>query len=151
MELNLHEWGDPGAPPVVCLHGISAHGRRFRKLAEERLAPRFHVLAPDLRGHGKSGHDPPWDIATHLDDVLETVGAGAATWLAHSFGGRLLVELAVRRPALLVYAREFGLARPEQVELYRRLPNLEVVSVPGGHLVYWDAFEETADAIDRFL
>jgi hypothetical protein len=50
-----------------------------------------------------------------------------------------------------VYAREFGLARPEQVELYRRLPNLEVVSVPGGHLVYWDAFEKTADAIDRFL
>jgi lipase len=251
MLLHLHEWGDADAPPLVCLHGISAHGRRFRKLVEERLASRFHVLAPDLRGHGESGHEPPWDIATHLNDVLETVDVGAATWLAHSFGGRLLVELSARKPelieravlldpalqilphvaydfaerarqdatfasveeavearlvdwpttplefleedtrdqlvpspdgslrfrycrsavvtayselctpppppetlrapALLVYAREFGLVRTEQVEVYGRLPNLEVVAVPGGHLVYWDAFEETAGAIDRFL
>ena len=41
MELNLHEWGDPSAPPVVCLHGVSAHGRRFRRLAEESLVDRF--------------------------------------------------------------------------------------------------------------
>ena len=37
MELNLHEWGDSAAPPVVCLHGVNAHGRRFRRLAEERF------------------------------------------------------------------------------------------------------------------
>jgi hypothetical protein len=28
---------------------------------------------------------------------------------------------------------------------------LDVVAVPGGHIVYWDAFEETADAVERFL
>ena len=55
MELNLHAWGDVTAPPVVFLHGLNAHGRRFRRLAEERLADRFHVLAPDLRGHAGSG------------------------------------------------------------------------------------------------
>ena len=69
MELNLHEWGDPSAPPVVCLHGVNAHGRRFRKLAEERLGGRFRVLAPDLRGHGNSGWEPPWTFATHAHDV----------------------------------------------------------------------------------
>ena len=63
MELNLHEWGDPSAPPVVCLHGVNAHGRRFRRLAEERLAGRFRVLAPDLRGHGNSGWEPPWTLS----------------------------------------------------------------------------------------
>ena len=26
-----------------------------------------------------------------------------------------------------------------------------VAEVPGGHMVYWDAYEQTADAIDRFL
>jgi lipase len=73
MRLHVHEWGDPDAPTVVCLHGVSAHGRRFRKLAEERLAYHFRVLAPDLRGHGRSSYEPPWGIATQLADVIETV------------------------------------------------------------------------------
>ena len=83
MRLHVHEWGDAGAPAVVCVHGVSAHGRRFRKLAEERLASSFHVLAPDLRGHGLSEHDPPWDLATHVRDVeetLEELGVEAPAW-----------------------------------------------------------------------
>ncbi len=251
MLLHLHEWGEPSAPPLICLHGISAHARRFRKLVEERLAARFHVLAPDLRGHGRSAHDPPWDIPTHLDDLLETIEVERATWIGHSFGGRLLAELTARRPelveravlldpalqllphvaydfaeraredvtfasveeavaaraadapttprefldedtreqlvpgpgeslrfrycrsavvtaysemctpppapdtfavpTLLVHARQFGLVRPEQLDAYAALPHAEVVGVPGGHIVYWDSFGETADAIDRFL
>ena len=101
MRLHIHEWGEPGAPRVVCLHGVSAHGRRFRRLAEERLARRYHVLAPDLRGHGRSDWEPPWTIATHVADVLETVGAEPAVWIGHSFGGRLVLELAARRPELV--------------------------------------------------
>ena len=107
MRLHVHEWGDPHAPPVVCLHGVSAHGRRFRKLAEERLARHFRVLAPDLRGHGRSGNDPPWDIATHLGDVLESVdGADVdrAIWIGHSFGGRLVLHLAAQAPERLTAA-----------------------------------------------
>ena len=101
MELNLHEWGDPSSPPVICLHGVNAHGRRFRKLAEERLASHFRVLAPDLRGHGGSEWEPPWTIATHVHDLLETLddaGVHAAQWVGHSFGGRLVLELAVLAP-----------------------------------------------------
>src|SRR5438552_17154244 len=104
MELNLHEWGDPGAPPLVCLHGVSAHGRRFRKLAEERLVSHFHVLAPYLRGHGYSDWDPPWTIATHAHDVLETLDAAGvrrAPFVGHSFGGRLILELAALDPERL--------------------------------------------------
>src|SRR5712691_4109042 len=101
MELNLHEWGDPAAPAVVCLHGVNAHGRRFRKLAEERLANRFRVLAPDLRGHGYSDWEPPWTISTHAHDVLETLddaGVRRAAFIGHSFGGRLTLELAALDP-----------------------------------------------------
>jgi pimeloyl-ACP methyl ester carboxylesterase len=57
----------------------------------------------------------------------------------------------LQAPTLLVHALEFGLVRPEQVETYGALPNVEVVAVPGAHIVYWDAYEQTADAIDRFL
>jgi lipase len=256
MELNLHEWGDRSAPVIVCLHGVSGHGRRFRKLAEERLADRFRVLAPDLRGHGFSDREPPWTIATHAHDVLETldaIGVRRATWLGHSFGGRLALEVAalaperverlvlldpaiqilphvgldfaererqdhsfaapeeaieerlaggaatplpfleeemrehlvlqpdgryrfrycqstvvslygelttpppppetLEAPTLLLYANTFGLVRHEQVESYRATlgDRLQIVTVPGGHMVFWDAWEETAGAVIRFL
>jgi lipase len=100
VRLHAHEWGDPDAPPVVCLHGVSGHGGRFRKLAEERLADRFHVVALDLRGHGRSTWDEPWDLGTHTADVLETV-EGPASWIGHSFGGRLVMEITAKRPELV--------------------------------------------------
>ena len=256
MLLQLHEWGEPDAPPVVCLHGLNAHGRRFRKLADERLSRRFRILAPDFRGHGASEWEPPWTIATHTHDVLETLddaGIRSAQWVGHSFGGRLLLELAaftperiermalldpaiqllphvgfdfaekersdrafdspedaieerldsgvptpreyleeenrehlvehpdgrfrfrycqaavvsmygelctpapppetVHVPTLLVHAGDFGLVREDQLETYERALGdlLQVVEVPGGHIVYWDAFEETAGAVEAFL
>ena len=98
MRLHLHEWGDPGAPTLVCLHGIMAHGERYRRLAEDRLAHRFHVVAPDLRGHGRSGYEPPWSLEQHIDDLLESVPEDAQLWVGHSFGGRIVLELAHRRP-----------------------------------------------------
>src|ERR671936_1847372 len=101
MQLHLHEWGDPYAPPVVCLQGVTAHGRFFRRLGEERLARRFRVLAPDLRGHGYSEWDPPWTISTHAHDVLETLDDAhvrRAPFVGHSFGGRLVLELASLDP-----------------------------------------------------
>jgi lipase len=98
--LAVHAWGDEGAPRVVCLHGVTAHGRHFGPLAE-RLADGFRVLAPDLLGHGDSSWDPPWDIGTHVDALLETFGDAPAAWLGHSFGGRLAFEVAAREPSLV--------------------------------------------------
>jgi lipase len=97
--LNAHEWGDPGGAAVVCLHGVTGHGERFRALAT-RLGG-FRVTAFDLRGHGRSPWEAPWDVETHVADLLETatgLGIASAAWVGHSFGGRLVAELAVRRP-----------------------------------------------------
>jgi lipase len=101
MILHTHEWGDPSERPLVCLHGVSAHGERYRKLAVERWAARFRVVAPDLRGHGRSGYEPPWDFETHIADLVDTIdslGIEQADWVGHSFGGRLLLELASAQP-----------------------------------------------------
>jgi lipase len=100
VRLNAHVWGPEDAPAVVCVHGVTAHGQRFRKLAEERLADR-RVIAVDLRGHGHSGWEPPWNLETHVSDLAETAGAHGvrnATWIGFSFGGRLVSELALRDP-----------------------------------------------------
>jgi len=97
VKLHVHEWGDADSPPVVCLHGVTGHGGLFARLAE-RL-PDHRVLAPDLRGHGRSTWEPPWRIETHLDDLLETFADVVSTaWIGHSFGGRLVLELAAREP-----------------------------------------------------
>lgn len=99
MKLALHEWGDAGAPRIVCLHGVRNQGGHFARLAT-RL-PGYQVLAPDLLGHGYSSWEPPWDIATHCDAIVETVGVKAAVLVGHSFGGRLAFELAARAPKLV--------------------------------------------------
>lgn len=99
MRLHEHVWGANSAPPAVCLHGVNAHGLRYRPLAE-RLAARFHVRALDLRGHGRSGWEGPWTIEAHVGDLQETV-TEPSTWVGHSFGGRLVMELAAREPALV--------------------------------------------------
>jgi lipase len=98
VRLHLEEWGSPEAPRIVCLHGVTSHGRHFGKVAEE--LPGFHVLAPDLLGHGSSPYEPPWDLETHMDAIVETVGAQPAVLVGHSFGGRLAFELAARAPKL---------------------------------------------------
>jgi lipase len=96
VKLALHEWGAAEGPRVVCLHGVRNHGRHFAPLAAELEG--FHVLAPDLLGHGSSPWEPPWDIGAHCDAVLETVGDEPTCLVGHSFGGRLALELAARSP-----------------------------------------------------
>lgn len=97
MTLARYEWGDEGLPALVCLHGVTSHGRHFRPLAE-RLSARFHVVALDLRGHGDSIWEPPWNLEQHVADVLEAAPSGTATWLGHSFGGRVAYEVAAAVP-----------------------------------------------------
>lgn len=101
MKLHTRRWGDEGAHSVVCIHGVGQHGGIFEGLAQ-RLAEQGHsVLAVDLRGHGDSGREPPWDTTTHAADVLATLdslGIERATWVGHSFGGRLASALAAAAP-----------------------------------------------------
>ena len=99
MRLACEQWGEPGSPRVVCLHGVTSHGRHFAKLAES--LPGFHVLAPDLLGHGSSPYEPPWSLDAHLDAVVATVGDEPAFLVGHSFGGRIAFELAARAPKLV--------------------------------------------------
>jgi lipase len=99
--LHAKSWGPVGGPAVVCVHGIGQHGGIFAGLAERLAQDGFRVVALDLRGHGESDREPPWDSGTHVADLLETadaLGIERATWIGHSFGGRLLATLADRAP-----------------------------------------------------
>jgi lipase len=101
MMLNTHHWGPVDASRVVCVHGVTQHGRVFEALAQRLVALGKSVLAVDLRGHGASDRRPPWNIDTHVADILETIeaeGVERVTWVGHSFGGRLVADAASRLP-----------------------------------------------------
>ena len=59
QRLRLHyvDWGNAGAPPLVLLHGGRDHCRNWDWVAEE-LRKDWHIIAPDLRGHGDSQWSP---------------------------------------------------------------------------------------------
>lgn len=103
LEINYAE-GPPSGPPLVVLHGGSAcwlYGEPFM----QAMADRWHIYAPDLRGHGTSGHMPGHYLLTdYVDDValfLQRVVREPAVLYGHSLGGEIGVMLAARSPQLL--------------------------------------------------
>jgi lipase len=85
---------------VVCLHGLTGHGERFRRLAEGPLSGR-RVVAPDLLGHGRSTWVPPWGTEFQAAAAVETAGALGiehADWIGFSYGGRVAAALTASMP-----------------------------------------------------
>ncbi|WP_428489211.1 alpha/beta fold hydrolase [Rhodopila sp.] len=89
--LAFEESGDPAAPPVVCVHGMTRNGRDFDALAEA-LAGSRRVICPDLPGRGHSDwlDDPMLYQAQHyvtaLAHLLAWIGRDVA-WVGTSLGG----------------------------------------------------------------
>jgi pimeloyl-ACP methyl ester carboxylesterase len=97
MLLNTREWGAKTPKRIVCLHGVTHHSGVFETLGERLAGDGHSVIALDLRGHGRSGSEPPWNTDTHMADVIETLdekGIERALWIGHSFGGRVAATLA---------------------------------------------------------
>jgi lipase len=98
--LNVHRFGPADGPVVLCLHGVTGHGLRFRRLAGEGLAE-CRVLAPDLRGHGRSPSLPPFRLEQHVADLLALLEAEDVDRLSvvgHSFGGLITTHLLAAAP-----------------------------------------------------
>lgn len=91
VRLHYVEWGDRERPPILFLHGGSAHARWWDFVVEQ-LGDRFRCLALDLRGHG----DSPWPasldyrLEAHAADVAAVIAAldlRRVALIGHSFGG----------------------------------------------------------------
>jgi pimeloyl-ACP methyl ester carboxylesterase len=90
-------------PGVVCLHANASTSSQWRALMDA-LAPRFHVLAPDSLGAGKSAIPPAARDVSLGDEAafLEPVFARADVphvLVAHSYGAAVALVAAVSNPA----------------------------------------------------
>lgn len=109
-ELTVGIWGPeesgPQVPTVLAVHGVSASHRSFGLLAQE--LPGVRVIAPDLRGRGRSNGLPgPYGMPVHADDlaaVLHELGAGPVVVVGHSMGAFVTLVLADRHPDLVASA-----------------------------------------------
>lgn len=96
------EWeGPPGAPAVVCAHGLTRNGRDFDFLAQA-LAGRFRVVCPDLPGRGSSdwlAHAGEYGYPLYLADLgalVARLDVPEVLWVGTSMGGLLGMMLAAQ-------------------------------------------------------
>jgi pimeloyl-ACP methyl ester carboxylesterase len=99
--LALRQVGDAG-PRVVFVHGLFGQGKNWTTIARG-LSDRHRVTLLDLPNHGHS----PWtdrvdylDMAELVATELEHLGE-PVTLVGHSMGGKVAMQLALRRPELL--------------------------------------------------
>ena len=100
VTLFHRDLGGAGKPPLVVLHGLLGSSRNWLTTGGD-LAARYHVLAPDLRNHGKSPHGEPMDYPTMMADMLawlDAQGLAKVTLMGHSMGGKVAMLLACRHP-----------------------------------------------------
>jgi len=97
--LHVVELGAAGGQPVLALHGVTGHARRWQVLVE--ALPALRWLTVDLRGHGRSPWVPPWNLEQHVADVLavlDRAGLDRVDVVGHSFGGAIAVHLTRTAP-----------------------------------------------------
>jgi pimeloyl-ACP methyl ester carboxylesterase len=138
-ELTLHghriAYRQAGSGPVVVLiHGITSDSGTWRRVMPY-LARRFTVIAPDLIGHG--GSDKPrgdYSLGAHassLRDLLLALGHDRATFVGHSLGGGIAMQLSYQFPERcerLVLVDSGGLGREVSILL-------RAATLPGSELV----------------
>jgi pimeloyl-ACP methyl ester carboxylesterase len=139
QELTLHghriAYRHAGSGPVlVLIHGITSDSRTWRRVMPY-LARRFTVIAPDLLGHG--GSDKPrgdYSLGAHassIRDLLVALGHDRASFVGHSLGGGIAMQLSYQFPERcerLVLVDSGGLGRGVSLLL-------RAATLPGSELV----------------
>ncbi len=108
LTLTVCRWGDEQqGTPVLCLHGWLDQGAAWKQVASCLVSAGFPVLAPDLRGHGRSSHVGSRNVYRFADFVSDMVAVvhdlvgEPCLILGHSFGGLLASAVAATRPDLV--------------------------------------------------
>ena len=101
QRLRLHyvDWGNEGAEPLLLVHGGRDHCRNWDWVANE-LREQYHIIAPDLRGHGDSqwligGTYTLLDYVYDIAQLIEQMHLSPVTIIGHSLGGAIALQTAI--------------------------------------------------------
>jgi len=141
VDLAVRDFGGDG-PPILLLHGLMGRASTWAPVARW-LTGYGHVLAPDARGHGRSGAHGPWTVETMAADAARVLTEPGVV-VGHSMGGLHGIALAAARPdlvrALVVedmgvdfVGHDAGAARAWFAALPQPFPSLDAVRRAFGH------------------
>ncbi len=104
LQLRVQDYGAPGKPPMLWVHGGGANAHWFDFVAQGFNA-HYHVRAVDLRGHGDSewdNSDPPnYAYSRHAEDIhalTEKLDLHDFVLVGHSMGGMVSIVYASTYP-----------------------------------------------------
>lgn len=137
--IKIHYLDYPGPEPAIfLLHGLSANAIEFGGLIDDGLPAQHRVIAPDLRGRGRtdkpaSGYDMP-DHAADVIALMDHLGLDRVIMGGHSFGALLSIYLAANYPdrvirvvvidaAIFFHPDTEKLLKPSLARLERILPS----------------------------
>ncbi len=105
LKLHYVEWGTPGGRPLILLHGGRDHARSWDWVAQA-LGEGYHIVAPELRGHGDSdwaigSSYPMADSIYDLRRLFAHLGWKSAPIVAHSLGGVITMHFTGAFPELV--------------------------------------------------
>ena len=97
LRLNYVDWGNPSAPPMILIHGGRDHCRNWDWVAEQ-FREEYHIIAPDLRGHGDSqwmegGTYGQLDYVYDIAQLLHQKDMIPVTIIGHSLGGAIALQV----------------------------------------------------------
>jgi pimeloyl-ACP methyl ester carboxylesterase len=99
--IMLSCWQFGQGKPLLLLHGLMVDNRSFEPL-QPYLGTVAHLIAPDLRGHGRSQHlSPSNTVAQHVIDIihlLDALGLQTISVMGYSLGGAIAQQLAFKCP-----------------------------------------------------
>ena len=134
LRLHYTDWGNNDKPAVILIHGGMDHARSW-DWAAQRFCDDFHVIAPDLRGHGESSW-APGSMYSILDSVMDTarmiekLESRNVSIIGHSYGGAVALMYSGLYPEKvkkLVLIEGIGAAPPrlekmKKDPLWKRVP-----------------------------
>lgn len=96
LRLHFVDWGNESAPPMLLIHGGRDHARSWDWVARD-LRRDYHVIAPDLRGHGDSawaigGMYSQSEFVLDVTQLVEALQLPPLTLIAHSMGGSVALQ-----------------------------------------------------------
>src|SRR5436309_1546530 len=148
QRLRLHyvDWGNPAKPPLLLVHGGRDHCRNWDWTAAA-LRDDWHVIAPDLRGHGDSqwSTDGSYTMAGYIYDLAQLVHQqrlAPVTIIAHSLGGNVLLR----------YGKESRAGDPAADGRAAHFRHARVVGVErAGHWLHHDRLDDFLSIVRGFL